>query len=286
MRHLTIAFAATAAALLGAACASESPAPVAGTEPEVAEVAEVAEAGTAEESLPGDGIDDRTQEIAKAMCDSLTASKRFSFRAESATDTHAADGRIITLESNAEITVRRPNGLRVVRESVKGKRLLQYDGRNVSLLDVGKNLYAAAEAPATVDETLDAIAEKLGIVIPLADLVCDNPYPSFSDLADSGSWHGVHPVRGKPCDLLVFENEILEWQVWVSQAEPRVPLKLAIHYLTEPGVPRFVAHLFDWNLATDVPDSAFAFAPPDGAHRIEFESSQQAAAAVAAEQGR
>jgi hypothetical protein len=277
MRHLTIVVAATAAALLGAACASDSPAPEPGTG---AEVAEVAEGAAATDSVPDDGIEPQAAEIARAMCDCLKAAKRFTFKTESATDVRIADGGLITIESNAEIAVRRPDGLRVLRESVKGRRLFQYDGHGVNLLDLGKNLYAGTEAPATIDQTLDAIEEKLGIVVPLADLVCDDPYPSFSDVADSGSYLGVHPVRGKPCDLLVFENEVLEWQVWVSQAEPRVPLKLAIHYLTEPGVPRFVAHMFDWNLSADVPDSAFTFTPPDGAHRIEFESPQQLAAAT------
>lgn len=278
MRHLTIAVAAVAAALLGAACASESPAPEPATG---AEAESVEEAEAAPDAVAGEGIDPQAEEIARAMCETLKAAKRFSFKTESATDKEASDGTLITVESNAEITVRRPNGLRVMRESEKGKRLFQYDGRAVNLFDVGRNLYAGSEAPATIDETLDAIEERLGIVIPLADLVCDDPYPSFSDLADSGAWFGVHPVRGKPCDLLVFENELLEWQVWVSKSEPRVPLKLAIHYLTEPGIPRFVAHMFDWNLSADVPDSAFAFTPPDGAHRIEFESRTEAAAAAA-----
>lgn len=274
MRHLKIAFAATAAALFGAACASDDPAPGPGTE------GEVADAWTDPEYVHDDGIEPQADEIARAMCDTLRAAKNFTFKTESATDVRVSDGGLITLESNAEIAVRRPNGLRVLRESVKGRRLFQYDGQGVTVLDLGKNLYAGCAAPATIDATLDDIEEKLGIVLPLADLVCDDPYPSFSDVADTGAWLGVHPVRGKPCDLLLFENEVLEWQVWVSQAEPRVPLKLAIHYVTEEGVPRFVAHMYDWNLAADVPDSAFAFKPPDGAHRIEFESPAQLAAAT------
>lgn len=274
MRHLTLAVAAVAAAALAAACASGDP-----DAPTADDMKYAADAATME-FASHEGIDPQAEEIALAMCDALKAAKRYSFKTESSTDVRVADGSLVTIESNAEIAVRRPDGLRVMRESVKGRRLFQYDGRTVNLTDVGRNLYAGSDAPGTIDETLDAIEEKLGIVIPLADLVCDDPYPSFSDLADRGAWLGVHPVRGKPCDLLLFSNEILEWQVWVSQEEPRVPLKLAIHYVTEPGVPRFVAHMYDWNLAADVPDSAFAFSPPAGASRIEFESPAQLAAAA------
>jgi hypothetical protein len=274
MKHRWILAAATSAVAVAVGACALKTEPAAAPQPVAA-----ADAATDEASAtpvadvpdrPASVIEAKADEIARAMCECLKNAKRFTFKTETSTDRRISTGGLVTLEANSDVAVRRPNALRVLRESTKGKRLFQYDGKTVTVLDVGRDLYAQADAPATIDDTLDAMEAKLGIVVPLSDLFCDDPYSTFSDYADGGEWMGVHPVRGKQCDLIVYSNDVVDWQVWVAQDGPRVPLKFAITYKTERGSPRFVAHLYDWNLEAAVPDSEFAFKAPPGASRIEI----------------
>ena len=276
-RWILAAAAAAAAVAVGACAVKTEPAP----EPDAVadetsgDATDAAAPAADEAETPvAQVIDPKADEIARAMCDCLKNAKRFTFKAETSTDRRISTGGLVTLEANSDVAVRRPNGLRVLRESTKGRRLFQYDGKSVSILDMGRDLYAQSDAPATIDETLDAVEAKLGIVVPLSDLFSNDPYLTFSEYADTGAFMGVHPVRGKPCDLVVFTNEIVDWQVWVQKDGPRVPLKFAITYKTERESPRFVAHLYDWNLEAAVPDSEFAFTPPAGASRIDIAARQ------------
>jgi hypothetical protein len=216
------------------------------------------------------GIDPQADAIARAMCDTLRDAKKFSFHAETTMERLLSNGSLVEIPASVRITVRRPDGLRVDRTSVRGHRLLQYDGKKVGVLDLDKRLYVQGDAPATIDESIDALEKRFDIVLPLADLVAEDPYISFSEeFADDGVLLGVFPYRGKQCDVLAYRNESIDWQIWVTREEPRVPLRLAIRYESEPGIPRFTADLSDWNLSDTTADADFTFAAPADAKPIE-----------------
>jgi hypothetical protein len=69
--------------------------------------------------------------------------------------------------------------------------------------------------------------------------------------------------------VLAYRNESIDWQIWIAREGPRVPLRLAIRYESEPGIPRFTADLSNWNLSDATPDADFTFAPPADARQIE-----------------
>jgi hypothetical protein len=216
------------------------------------------------------GISPEADAIARAMCDTLRDAKRFSFRAETTMDRMLSNGSMIEIPAGMDITVRRPDGIRVDRRGVRGHRLVQYDGKQLGVLDLDKKLYVQGEAPPTIDETIDALEKRFDIVLPLSDLCAEDPYVAFSEeFADDGTLLGVFPYRGKSCDVLAYRNESIDWQVWVAREGPRVPLRLTIRYETEPGVPRFTADLSDWNLSASATDADFTFSPPADAKKIE-----------------
>jgi hypothetical protein len=49
-------------------------------------------------------------------------------------------------------------------------------------------------------------------------------------------------------------------------------------YKHTKGEPQFRAQFSDWNFSPDVPDSLFAFTPPEGSEKIPFASQTQARA--------
>src|SRR5262249_48576095 len=77
------------------------------------------------------GIDPEADTIARAMCDALRDAKRFSFHAETTMERLLSNGSMVEIPASMQITVRRPDGIRVDRMSVKGHRVLQYDGKEL-----------------------------------------------------------------------------------------------------------------------------------------------------------
>jgi hypothetical protein len=74
---------------------------------------------------------------------------------------------------------------------------------------------------------------------------------------------------------LSFEQESIDWQLWIDAGEKPLPRKLVIAYKTEDEVPQYSVIMGKWNLNADVPDELFVFEPPEGAERIEFPGSQE-----------
>ncbi len=272
-----IVLATTALALCAAGCMSP---PEAVKFEDVAEAEPVEDLGEMEDATAEEGppppepvMEPLAVEVLQRMSEALRAAERFTLRAETTTETLLANGQSIELSAVAEAAVRRPNGLFVDRRTDRFHRRMYYDGNSVSLFDVDKNVYARKDEdiPGTITETVDRIEERFGITMPLSDLFVGDPAKSLSDYADWGVYAGVHEVRGAKCHHLAFANDFLEWQVWIAADGPPLPRKLVIVYVDEPGSPRFRAHLTQFDLEADVPDTTFTFTPPDGAKRITIE---------------
>jgi hypothetical protein len=262
----TLHLAALSAILLAAACAaSQEPAP-----PPPAEEPAI-EASAAEEAAPVVKVRDaRAEEVVLAMSDALKKAGTFSLHVESWSDEETADGTLLSLPGEARLLVRRPDGLFVERTSERGVRHCWYDGKNFTVLDVAKNLYARIDAPETIEKTIDLLADKYGVVMPLADLLADDPSDSYGRVADRVEYLGTQTVRGASCHHIAFAAPWLQWQVWIAAEGDPLPKRVQITYADELGKPRFLAYLDEWKLGPAVEASAFAFTEPAGARKIEF----------------
>lgn len=77
-------------------------------------------------------------------------------------------------------------------------------------------------------------------------------------------------IAGVRCDHLVGRRKNTDFQVWIAQGDQPVFQRLIITYKHAEGVPQFWAQFRDWNFAPEVPDSLFAFTPPEGSEKIPF----------------
>ena len=70
-----------------------------------------------------------------------------------------------------------------------------------------------------MDEALD----RTGMVIPLADFLYSDVYDRLMGSVQRGVYLGVHDVDGIPCHHLAFEQETIDWQLWIDAARSRCP---------------------------------------------------------------
>jgi hypothetical protein len=140
----------------------------------------------------------------------------------------------------------------------------------LSVLDREQNVYVSTAVPGTIDGALDAVLQRTGMVIPLADFLYADVYARLMGSVERGVYLGLHEAAGALCHHLAFEQPTLDWQIWIDAGAQPLPRKLVIAYKTEDGVPQYTVTMPKWNLNAVVPEALFHFEPPEGAKQSEL----------------
>ncbi|MBW2510978.1 MAG: DUF2092 domain-containing protein [Deltaproteobacteria bacterium] len=210
----------------------------------------------------------------KKATDFLVAQPRFSFKARIFYDVIQDDGRRLQFEKTGEIILQRPNRLYVESRHDDGVlRKLWYQGEELSIADLSKNLHTQVKAPSNLDETLDMLEGLIREPQPLADLL----YSDLSHLEEhaiEANIVGDSLLDGQPCLHLAFRGETLDWQIWVEQSDTPFIRKVALSYREFPGHPQYVALINDWTTPEQFSDEIFQFTVPQGSQWIKVLTSR------------
>jgi hypothetical protein len=209
-------------------------------------------------------IDPVADQILHQACDFLAQTPAFSVHAEVWKDVVLPSGHKIQVTRSIDFDLRRPDRLHVDARAHRKGRSIWYDGKTLTVLDREKNLYGTADAPGTIDETLDFAAQNYGITIPLEDLAVSDPYASSMKNVTDGGYFGDEMVLGVPCRHVGFSTDRIDWQLWVADGTQPLPQKLVITYKTEDQLPQYIAIFSKWNLTDRASDLAFQFIAPPG----------------------
>ena len=204
------------------------------------------------------------------MSDLLTSSKSFALEAEEVYDEMPEDLPRTQLTSRRHVALRRPDRLAGTVAGDAMNRSVWYDGKTISALDDAHNTYVRMDVSPTVDAAMDEALDRTGMVIPLADFLYSDVYDRLMGSVERGVYLGVHDVGGIPCHHLAFEQETIDWQLWIDAGSQPLPRKLVIAYKDEDEVPQYLVTIRKWNLAADVPDEIFHFEPPPGARKVDL----------------
>lgn len=224
-------------------------------------------------------IEPKADEILKQMGDLLKASKSLSFDAHAVADQLSPEGQKLQYAKNQKITLRRPDKLACDMTGDNDELKFRYDGQKVTLFNPRTNSYGSIEAPKTIEDTLDLLAQKFGVAIPLADLLFSDPYLCLTENVRSGQYLGIGYVFDAKCHHLAFRQSAVDWQIWIDAGEKPLPRKVVITFKESPGHLQYTAFLNNWNLAAESNDAAFTFTPPTDAKKVEFAPATQPAGA-------
>ena len=181
------------------------------------------------------------------------------------------NGELLHVAHKSKIVVQRPDRLLVDATGDDGATKMVYDGKNFIIYAVDDKQYASVAAPAKLDETLDFIETRLGVDMPLADFLSDDPDKSLLNGITSGGEVGTAEIDGTKCLHFYFiQAPDLELELWVEDNERALPRRLVVTYDSLPGRPRFIALLSHWDLTTKHADSEFAFQPPAGVKEVQI----------------
>lgn len=221
-------------------------------------------------------IEQRALDLLADMSDYLASAKTMTFRVKAMVETQA-NGQLLHFWSRSEVTLKRPNGLKILTQSDSKPLNIFFDGKNLSVYAPKNNMYAAIAAPATIDELIPFAVEKAGIMTNYYDILTSDPFAYLTDDLTRAFSAGQSTVDGTLCDHLAFKGEDVSWEIWIATGDKPLPLMMAITYLKVPDQPRFLLHLSNWKLNVPVAKGTFAFVKPAGAVQIEFQSKTAAA---------
>jgi hypothetical protein len=227
-------------------------------------------AGSAARAEEKTSIDPRAERILKAALGTISAAKSYMFRGETTTEGQLPGGQRLEYAGTVQGAVRRPDHAWVRVENEEVQRTNWYDGKTFAYLDVGANAYATWPAPPTINELFDKLGEKFGFVPPMAPMMRQLDGKTVLKNAKSGFYVGEAVVRGSACSHLFFSQENNDWELWIDNVVPLIR-RMVITYKKLPGTPKYAVTFTDWDFNATLPDFVFAFDPPRGATRAEFE---------------
>lgn len=197
------------------------------------------------------------------------------FRLTDTIDDVQADGRKVQFAHLRQLTVVRPDKLKVETTGDVTNRTVWLDGKTLTVWDRDKNVYAQLKDPGTIDQTLDMLQEKYGMSLPGADLLSEDVYKTLTEDCNAIDYIGIGYVGEEKCHHLAFTKENIDWQLWISLGAKPAPRKMVITYKQLPGEPQYTLQLLKLEDSSRIKDAVFTYDIPKGAEKIEFHPKPQ-----------
>jgi len=210
------------------------------------------------------------EKLLRQMSDALKKAGSFRFHAEINFDDVLISGQKLQYAGAVDVTVRRPDGIRIdYRDDLSAKRFW-YDGKTGTLLDVVHGTYSRTDLPGDIDAAIDRLLEGYDLALPLADLISSDHFEVIEDRALAWGYLGIHDVEGTPAHHIAIVGEDADLQLWIQEDGSPLPLRLVVTYKNVPMAPQYQAVLMDWKLGAKVSAESFEPSLPTGAQEVEF----------------
>ena len=217
-----------------------------------------------------DGSEVTINGLVKAMADTLTAAKSITLHVEKTFDDILVSGQKVQYSGSIDIALRRPDRLYVSYVDDFTSREVWFDGEQFVMLDYKARVHGQLPAAGTVDATLEEVASKYDVVMPLAGMLSDKLQQLIDDNLIFGLYIGLTDVEGVPAHQILLSSETSDWQFWIDAGEAPLPLKIVVTDITDPSEPQKTFLFTEWNLEAELPDAMFAPEIPEDSVQAAF----------------
>lgn len=214
-------------------------------------------------------VEPRAMDLLKAMSARLAAAKSLAFTALVGYEFPSKLGPPLVYTTRYDVLMQRPNQLRVFIPGDGPASEFYYDGKSMIAFAPVENLAAVADAPATIDATLQKAYQTASIYFPFTDLLLSDP---FSALAGAKLAFYIGPsgvVGGVKTEMVAWANDDVFMQVWIGM-DDKLPRRIRATFSADPLRLRHDMELSNWLLDGPVPANAFASAKVASAGRMAF----------------
>jgi hypothetical protein len=204
------------------------------------------------------------------MANYLAGAESFSVTMLAGYDAPQEDGQKIEFLEQLEITVARPGRLRFEQKSTDGGgHLLIMDGSTLTIADGAAGVYAQADQPGSVDDTLTYFVRDLRMRLPLAAILTTRFPTELERRVRTVDYVELSHALAAPTHQVAGRTADVDFQVWIADGDQPLPLRIVLTY-QDPGQPQYRAQFSDWNLKPRIRDDKFAFKAAEDAVQIPF----------------
>jgi hypothetical protein len=200
-------------------------------------------------------VEPKAMDLLKAMSAKIAAAKAMSFTATVGYEFPSRLGPPIAYTMRYDVTMQRPDKLKVVIPGDGPASEFYYDGRTMMAYAPAENLVAVADAPPTIDAALMQAYNSAAIFFPFTDLLVADPYVAMTDGVILAFYIGTSEVvGGVRTDMLAWANKDIFLQVWIG-VDDKLPRRVRAIYAADPLQLRNELELSNWKLdPTTTPD--------------------------------
>ena len=215
-------------------------------------------------------LEPKAIDILKTASARLAAARSLAFTAVISYESPSLPGPPLVYTTRSEVTLQRPDKLRVITSGDGPPSEFYYDGKTIMAFSPADNLVAVAEAPPTIDAALQAAYESAAIYFPFTDVIVTDPYGDIADGLKLAYYIGkTDVVGGTVTDMVAYASDHVFVKISIV-AESKKKKMLSAVYRHDPSQLRHQMELSNWQLDSAVPADAFSSANATSATRIEF----------------
>ena len=215
-------------------------------------------------------LEPKAIEILKAASSRLANARSMSFTTVVSYESPSRLGPPLIYTTKSEVTMQRPDKLRVITLGDGPAHEFYYDGKMMMAFAPAENLVAVGEAPPTLDAALKAAYDSAAIYFPFSDLIVADPYKDIADgLKDAFYIGQSNMVGGTTTDIVAYANDAVFVQIWIG-AEDKLPRMIRAVYGNDPSQLRHQLEVSNWQIDPTVSAEVFASAKTAAAMPIRF----------------
>ncbi len=215
-------------------------------------------------------LEPKAMEVLKAACDRLVAARTMRFTAVVTYESPSRLGPPLAYTTKSEVTMQRPDKLRVITPGDGPASDFYYDGKTMVAYVPGEKLAAIAGAPPTIDAALKQAFDSAAIYFPFADVIVADPYKDITDGLKLAFYIGRSSVvGGTTTDMIAYVNDEVFVQAWIG-AEDKLPRMLRAVFRADPLRLRHQMELLNWQLDVAVSADDFMLGNVGSVMQIPF----------------
>jgi len=217
-------------------------------------------------------LEPKAMDLLKATSARIAAANTMSFTATVSYEYPSKLGPPILYTSRYDVTMQRPDKLRIVMPGDGPSSEFYYDGKTMMAYAPVENLVAVMDAPPTIDAALAAAYNQTATFFPFTDLLVADPYVAMTDGAILAFYIGPSTVvGGVKTDMVAWANKDVFLQIWIG-VDDKLPRRVRAIYAADKLQLRHDLELSNWQLDAAIPPEAFMSQKALAAPRIAFRS--------------
>jgi hypothetical protein len=215
-------------------------------------------------------VEPQAMELIKAASQKLAGAKTMSFTATVGYEYPSKLGPPILYTVRYDVTMQRPDKLRVVVPGDGPATQFFYDGKKMIAYAPAPNLAAIVDAPPTIEEALKAAYRVAAIYFPFSDMLVNDPYAALSGGVIHAFYIGQSDeVGGTRAEMVAWANNDVFMQAWIGSAD-KLPRRIRAVFSEDPLRLRHDMELSNWQLNPSVAVDTFVSVKAQSAGRMAF----------------